>query len=128
MAGLVKELLLDYALNRLNVDMRSDLTIAIQSALLSGVFSKTDAAYLNLYLAGYSAVEIAQLYSTTTDKIEIVLERLFVAIEEQSGYTDEGLVRKLESSPKHYRRSGIQEMRNFLTAHGKRYITHGVEE
>lgn len=126
MAGLVKELLLDYALNRLNVDLRSDLTIAIQGALLSGVFTTQDAAFLNLYLAGYSAVEIAQMYSTTTDKVEIVLERLFVAIEEQSGYTDEGFTRKIELTHK-YRKSGIQELRSFLTSHGRKYITHGVE-
>jgi len=126
MAGLVKELLLDYALNRLNVDMRSDLTIAIQSALLS--FTQVDARMLNLYLSGYTAQEIATMFiRVTTADVEATLERMFTAIEEQSGYTDDNFIHKLESSNK-YRKGGIRELNTFLGLHGKSYTAHEMKE
>lgn len=127
MAGLVKELLLDYALNRLNVDMRSDLTIAIQSALLSDVFTITDAKVLDMYLAGYTADEIAARFMMLTVLVEARLERIFTAIEEHSGYTDESFIHKLESTNK-YRKGGIRELDRFLDLHGKSYTAHDMKE
>src|SRR5437868_5847929 len=124
MAGLVKELLLDYALNRLNVDMRSDLTIAIQSALVS--FTHRDAEYLDKYLSGYNAVEIAAQYIETTAHIEAALERIFTAIEEHSGYTDQSFVHKLELTKK-YRKGGIRDLNTFLALHGRSYTAHEMK-
>lgn len=118
--------MLDYALNRLSVDMRSDLTIAIQDALLSGVFTPQDIKKLDLYLQGYTASEIAIIYTITTNEVEETLERIFTAIEELSGYDDDLLIRKVEAN-KQYRRSGISELRAFLTVHGKHFMSHGVE-
>jgi hypothetical protein len=120
MAGLIKELLLDYALNRLHVDVRSDLTIAIQSALLS--FTQREALYLDMYLSGYNAIEIA-----ATEHVEGVLERIFTAIEEQSGYTDDNFIHRLELTKK-YRKGGIRELHSFLALHGKSYIAHEMRE
>lgn len=126
MAGLVKELLLDYALNRLNVDMRSDLTIAIQSALSS--FTQIDARMLNLYLSGYTSEEIARMFiRITTAEVEVILERIFTAIETYSGYTDQSFVHKLELTKK-YRKGGIRDLNIFLELHGKTYIAHEMKE
>lgn len=125
MAGLVKELLLDYALNRLSVDLRSDLTIALQSALLS--FTPREIKYLDMYLSGYNAVEIAAHYIQTTESVNKTLERIFIAIEETSGYTDENFIHKLELS-KRYRKGGIRELDYFLSAHSKDYFSHEMKE
>jgi hypothetical protein len=125
MAGLIKELLLDYALNRLHVDVRSDLTIAIQSALLS--FTQREALYLDMYLSGYNAIEIAARFIDTTEHVEGVLERIFTAIEEQSGYTDDNFIHRLELTKK-YRKGGIRELHSFLALHGKSYIAHEMRE
>lgn len=125
MSGYIRELLLDFSLNRLPVDLRSDLAIAIQQALHS-VFTKTEAKYLDLYLAGYTAQEIAQLKNKTTEYIEQTLQRICTAIEETSGYRDDVLIRKVERD-KHYRRSGVRELRTFLTVHGKDFNTHDVK-
>lgn len=127
MAGLVKELLLDYALNRLNVEMHSDLTIAIQSALSSQVFTKVEARILNMYLSGYTSEEIStMLLLTTVAQVDAVLERLFIAIEQCSGYTDESFIHKLESTQR-YRKSGIRDLTLFLDQHGKHYEKHELE-
>ena len=127
MAGLIKELLLDASLNRIPVDMRSDLIISIQSAFTSKVLSSQDIKILDYYLEGYSANEIAEMRITTTEEIENTLERIFTTIEGHSGYTDESFMRKLETSKK-YRKSGIRALRLFLQQHSKEYRKHGIEE
>lgn len=127
MAGLIKELLLDYSLNRLSVDTRSDLTIAIQHALTSGAFKIRDITMLNLYLSGYTAKDIAAMTVTLSEpEIEAILERIFIAIEYTSGYTDEGLVHKLELT-KRYRKSNLSKLELFLQDHGKHYTFHDLE-
>lgn len=126
MPALIRELLLDYAQNRLHVDLRSDLTIAIQSAISSSVFTRQDIEYLDKYLAGYTAEEIAIEYIKYTEDIEIALQRIFTAIEQYSGYTDANFIRKLELTKK-YRKNGIDALNTFLTEHGKHYITHELE-
>lgn len=105
--------------------MRSDLTIAIQNALVS--FTQRDVEYLNMYLSGYNAIEIAARYITTTDYIEKELERLFIAIEEHSGYTDQSFVHKLELTRK-YRKGGIRDLNEFLIMHSKTYIAHELKD
>lgn len=126
MAGYIKELLLDAALNRLSVEVQSDLTIAIEQTYQSGMYSIQEMHYLDMYLQGYTSHEIAQQYSMTTEKVDIVLERIFQTIEELSGYTDDTLTKRIERNI-HYRRSGIRELQSFLAIHGKRFMTHGVE-
>lgn len=127
MAGLIKELLLDASLNRISVDLRSDLIISIQSAFASKVLNSKDIKILDYYLEGYTADEIAAIYTTTTSDIEEILARIFTTIEGHSGYTDDGFIRKIETSKK-YRKSGIRALRLFLQQHGKEYRKHGIEE
>lgn len=133
MSGLIKELLLDYALNRLNVDVRSDLSIAIQSTFKSNIFSARDFKWFEYYLEGYTSKEIADLQNivpflgklVTTEQVDIALERVFIAVEEHSGYKDSILVNKVERD-KQYRRSGVRELREFLLDHGQHFMTHDV--
>ena len=125
MAALIKELLLDYALNKVSLDLKSDLSVAIQSALLSDVFIAKDAIYLNLYLSGYTAKEIADIDIKTTEEVETVLERVFTAIEYHSGYTDESFIHKLESTNK-YRRGNIRDLTTFLQQHSKTFLEHDI--
>ncbi len=127
MAGLIKELLLDFALNRVSVDLKSDLSIAIQNALLSGVFTIRDVDYFMMYLAGYSSIEIAAKCITTTAQVEQQLERIFTAIEEYSGYTDQAFIRKVELSGK-YRKGGIRDLSTFLVLHSKQYVEHDMQD
>lgn len=127
MPALIKELMLDYSLNRLSIDLRSDLTIAIQNVLLSGAFNAAEVGYLNLYLSGYTAHDIAMMVITIHEsEIEAILERLFTAIEQTSGYTDQSFVHKLELSKK-YRKPGISKLQDFLQSHGKSYSFHDLD-
>lgn len=126
MAGLVKELLLDYGLNRLSVDMKSDLTIAIQSALTSDVFNRSDAQMLDMYLSGYTSEEIGQRLNILTAKVNEYLWRIFTAIETISGYTDEAFIHKLELTHK-YRKGGIRDLSLFLETHSAVYGKHELE-
>ncbi len=125
MAGLIKEKLLDYALNRLPLDERSDLTIAIQNVLSS--LDIRHSLYLRLYLSGYTARDIGRMTNITTDQVEIVLERVMNAIEVESGYTDEVFIHKLELDPR-YRKSGIRELKALLITHGKQFTEHALGE
>ena len=132
MAGYVKELLLDYALHRLNIDLRSDLSLAIQSAFQSHIFRSEEFTWFEYYLRGYTAKEIADLQNAThtilpvtTTVIEQTLERIFTAIEVHSGYSDALLIHKVDRD-KQYRRSGVRELETFLLAHGKEYMSHEV--
>ena len=127
MSGLIKELLLDYALNRLNVDLRSDLTVSIQNVFSSSVFTKVDVRILNLYLSGYTSKEIASMFIVrTVTEIEETLERIFTAIEAQSGYTDQIFLNKIELTKK-YRKHGIDKLGIFLVEHSKHYGKHDIE-
>lgn len=126
MSGYVKELLLDLAIDRLSIDQRADLSIAIRQTCLSGVFSAADLHYLQLYLQGYTAQDIAEQHMKTTEYVEIILTRLFTAIEHYSGYTDDILINKVINSKK-YRRSGIPKLQQLLHMHGKQFMTHELQ-
>lgn len=133
MPGYIKELLLDYGLNRLHVDLRSDLSISIQSAFESGVFNALDFAWFEFYIEGYTAKEIADLQNLvpgftliTTEIVEVSLERVVTAIETLSGYNDDILIHKVERD-RQYRRSGVRELKDFLSAHGQDYMSHDID-
>lgn len=125
MAALVKHLVLDHALNRLPVDLFVDLSMMIQVVLSS--FTHEEQQYFRLYTAGFTAVEIARKYITTSDKIAAVLERQFQALETESGYTDQGFIRKIEQT-KQYRKSGINKLRDLLQRESVDFMTHEVNE
>lgn len=113
MSGLAQELLYDATMNRIDIDTYSDFAISIQKVLLSGVFTKKDATILDLYLCGYTVNEIALQQNETTDVIIDILRRLFIAIEETSGYTDDGFIQKIQVKYKH-RPASLERLRLYL--------------
>jgi len=121
--GWLKELMLDYGLNRLGVDQRSDISNAISSLYLAGVFSYFDLHVLNDYIAGYNAPEIAQIYNTTTDIIEQTLTRMLTAISTVSGYTDERFINTIANQYTSVRKARLIE---FLSKHGQRFFIHDL--
>jgi hypothetical protein len=88
-AALIKHLLLDASLCKLSFELNADLISAVQNVLVSGAFNDQNIAWLDLYLSGYTAEDIAERYVTTVADVNVVLERIFVAIAQTSGYTDE---------------------------------------
>lgn len=120
MAGLIKEILLDYGLNRLSIDQRSDISSAINELITAGVIKPKELQVLDMYIAGYTAKEIAEHYITTTDKIEAILTRLCQAIEYASGYTDSGLVKRVKTKDMYK----LGELHSFLLKHGTKFFTH----
>lgn len=125
MSGLIKELLLDYGMNRLSIDQRSDITTAIESLYTANVLSNDDLIILNEYISGYTAIEIAHRYRRVTGEIENQLIRIFQAIEYASGYTDTNFVRRIEKS---YSRYKINRLNTFLMEHGKHFLIHDLSE
>jgi len=121
--GWLKELILDYGLNRLSIDQKSDLSNAISTLYTSGIFAYTDLRILNDYVSGYTAPEIALRHMTTTDVIENILNRMFTAISTVSGYTDE---RFIESFARQYPITRKQKLAEFLLKHGQRFFTHDI--
>lgn len=123
MAGLIRELLLDYALNKVSIELKSDLNVAIDTTFLSDVFTYKDLTYFSLFLSGYTSEDIAKMAADNIDHVEATLERIFMAIETNSGYTDENFIRKMERTKK-YRPYGINKLKDFLAEHSKHYTTH----
>lgn len=121
MAGLVKELLLDYGLNRLSIDQRNDLSSAIQQLLSAGVLKATDIYMLNAYISGYTATEIATMFIVTTDVIEQRLTDICSAIEFASGYTDHSFLQKVRQK---YTGIRLPDLRLFLKKHGTTFEGH----
>jgi len=126
MSGYIKELMLDYALRRLNEETRYDLSMAIEQAFKSGVFTYQDLQILDMYLSGYTSIEIAAKLLYVTEQIKTTLSRIFMAIATYSGYDDAILIRKVERD-KQYRRSGIRELQDFLSDHGQQFVTHDIK-
>lgn len=122
MPGLLKELLLDYALHRLPIDQRNDLTTAIASLYRAGVIKRQDIIILDLYISGYTSKEIA-VYIPNTD-IDATLSRMLKAIESASGYTDNGFIHKVAAL---YSKERINKLTLFLIDHGNNFNTHEVE-
>jgi len=113
MSTYVKELLIDLSMNRLPIELRFDLIVAVQQVINSGAFTRREIKYLDMFLQGYSAEEIAQRSLTTTDQIELILSRIMTAIEHTSGYTDNSLYRKIQMRGK-YSRLRLLEFKDFL--------------
>lgn len=127
MAGLIKELLLDYSQNKLSVEQQSDITIAIQQCIASGLYTTVDVTLLDLFLQGYDAVEIAKKYELNQVKIEAALSKVFRILEQVSDYTDEAFIKRIESLHK-YPESKVATMANFLNKHGNQFNTHELSE
>lgn len=123
MAGWIKELLLDYGLNRLSIDQRSDISTAINGLISAGVLSSKDIQILNSYISGYNATEIAEQQTTTTDQIEQTLLRMFRAIEIASGYTDMTFIRR---AGLRYSQKRLPELSLFLMQHGTKFFNHDI--
>lgn len=124
-SGYIKELLLDMSLNKLPLDLRSDLAIAIQDIFRYGLFSARDLQYFDLYLQGYNAEEIARLCNTFTTDVESNLARIFEALAHESGYTDYQFTRHVELNEQ-YRRSGIRELKELLKRRSIEFMSHEV--
>jgi hypothetical protein len=123
MAGLLKELLLDYGLHRLPIDQRNDISTAITSLYTAGVITNDDLRILNTYLSGYNAEEIASMFSLHADDIEQTLTRVIEAIETASGYTDDDFVYRVIKSTK-YPKTKIGALGVYLRYYGRRFDTH----
>ncbi len=126
MSGLIKELLLDLSLNKVSVDLRSDLIIAIQDAFYSGVLKPRDIIYLDKYLQGYTSEEIAAMFVGSSESIDNELARIFKTIEEFSGYTDESFMRKVSLNTVN-RRSKLKDLRVLLQSHGLTFTEHELK-
>lgn len=122
MAGLIKELYIDYSLNRLSLEEKSDLSVAVITAYRSGVLSGYDLRILDYYLQGYSAEEIAVKEIEVSTVIESILIRIFIILETVSGYTDERFIERIMST-KLYSRAKINALKTYVHTHGETF-TH----
>lgn len=111
---------------KVSIDTHADLSIAVKKAFQSNIFTVQERHYFCLYLYGYTATEIAQRYNMHTDDIEAALYRIFTAIEEISGYSDQTLVNKARQQY-HRRTQKIRDLETFLATHSKQYTTHQIE-
>lgn len=127
MAGYVKELLLDLPLGKLSIEMQSDLELAVKAVFRTGLFSRIEKYMFYLYLAGYTAEEIAARYQQTTDTIETTLSRIFIAIETLSGYSDHAFIQRAKLKYK-ARTNKIRDLEALLIKHTKHYDTHSIGE
>lgn len=124
-AALTKELLLDYGMNLLSLDTRTDLSTAIQELQNAGVFNDLDIIILHLYLSGYTSDEIKTMLVKPDSNVDERLYRIINAISFAAGYTDEQLIKKVDKDV-NYARSRIAVLRAYLQTHGEDFTTHTV--
>lgn len=123
MAGLIKQLLLDYAINRLPFEQKTDIATAIHSLQQSRVLSDADLLLLDDYLSGYTVAEIAEQRIDITENIEKNLIRIIHAIEHASGYTDINFIRRIRQEKK-YSKTKIPALERYLHKYGQMFISH----
>jgi hypothetical protein len=120
----IKQLLLDYGLNRLSIDQKSDIVSAIDGLIKARVLSYNDLQILNLYISGYTATEIANMHiQSSTARIEAILTRVVMAIGTGSGYTDDQLVQRAKQ---HQIRTKMPKFITFLQQHSTTFTEHDV--
>jgi len=117
LASYVKELLFDYAHGRLDIHQRIDLTMALEH------LPKKDLELLDLYLAGYNAMEIAYDRGIQLSDVELSLEHILHFIEERTGYSDQQIIHKVVRLKKYSQRR-INEFRVFLKRHSTQFMIH----
>lgn len=93
----VRELLLDLTQGRVSQQLRIELVSAITECLRSKQITRQTIRWLDRYLSGYTATEIAQQYRTTPAHIESALSAALRAIAHESGYTDAVLLQMVRS-------------------------------
>lgn len=121
--ALIKELLLDASLNKLSFELNADLISAVEKVLLSGVFTDQDIAWFDLYLCGYTAQDIAEWYTTTIDIVTASLNRLFLAIANTSGYTDESFIHRIKSA-RSITENQLRKIQHILDQQSNNYIEY----
>lgn len=117
-AALCKELLFDLVSNKLSVEDRVSLNVAIEVLIKSGAVKKNELVLLDLYLSGYSAEEIAIVQFLSTETVINILSRLLIAIEYESGYLDELFVQKMSHK---YSPRQITLLKKYLEKHGRTF-------
>lgn len=118
MSALVKELLHDYVKGKLDTDTRITLMYAIEQLYRSKTFTRNEIVFLDYYLRGYSAEEIAIKSFVSTELVVNVLTRLLTAIEHTSGYLDSIFIQKVQHK---YTARQITQLKGFLEKHGKQF-------
>jgi len=121
MAGYIKQVLLS---NKYDDLFRVDLVVCIQDAYKYQILSHQDVRLLDLYLSGYTNVEIGRLENTTTEDVDTKLTRVFRILETLLEYTDEGFINKLRLS--NYRKTGISKMEELLAVESKDFSHHEI--
>ncbi len=131
-AAWTKQLLLDYGLNRLSIDQKSDIASAIHGLIQSRVLSPMDVYILDLYVSGYTAVEIAETYlfdyygsiiPLQTNDVENTLARVILAISTASGYTDDIII---ERAKQHQIRTRVPKFITYLEQHSTNFMEHDI--
>lgn len=123
MSSLIKELFVDLAHNRLDIDTRVTLLSALEQLCLSNVFTRNDIVLLDMYLQGFSAEEIGIQQFLSTETVINILSRLCIAVEFHSGYLDQQLLDRWSIK---YTSQQIQRAKIFLEKHSKEFTYENV--
>lgn len=118
MAAYVKEILIDYAAGKLDINQRIDIALAIESLIKSKIINRKDLEILNAFLSGYCAEEIGITVFLSTETVASILIRLLTALEHASNYLDSDFVQKYE---KKYSPPQVNRMRQYLTKHSRTF-------
>jgi len=108
-AAHIKALCRDFAIDRLPIDTRVDIQIAI-ARLCKDPIMLEYLRYFVLYLAGFRIEEIAERLHMGEYTIQQALSQFITALAETSGYTDDYIVRRV---PKKKQIQVIEQLKGF---------------
>jgi hypothetical protein len=124
MPALTKELLLDYAINKLTVEEKADIENTISALYYNGALTGLQIKMLYAYIYGYTGEEIAQLFHMSIVEVEVQLTAAVTQIGNMLQVHDESLVKFAKRN--NYPPSKMEDFIVFLHVHGSVYKQHSV--
>lgn len=124
-ASLLKELLLDYGMEKLSLEEKADIDSAIDALIRRGDMQQWHKQILLAYAYGYTDQEIATATNIEVSTITLLLASLIYTLASELHIEDDEFVERIkERVPQ----SKLPLFRQFLKEHYLRYDNHSVRK
>lgn len=125
MSSILKEKLLDYGMDRLSLEEKVDIDMAIAQLLREGKIYKRDKNILLAYIYGYTAQEISDITKISKDTIVMILAGVIIALANILQIKDNEFIEQIKDTVP---QSKLPRFEKLLDEHDLQYDTHTVEK
>jgi hypothetical protein len=125
MSSILKERLLDYGMERLSIEEKVDIDMAIEQLLREGKIYKRDRSILLAYIYGYTAQEISDITKIGKDTVVMILACVIIALADILQIKDNEFIEQIKDTVP---QSKLPRFEAFLNEHDLQYDTHTVRK